>query len=435
MPPPAKPTITQNGGISIPTDTIKYCAGNTVTLEYNVSGYDYSYQWYNNTTTIPVDSSSTYRVPSTLGVGAHTYILKLDTAPSSVGISCSSYDTVTVVVAPQPKFNATTSDTVFCYGDSVVLQAKTSFGVDSIVWKYGTTWLGKSATTNVSSYHVLLNGAVYSSGIYSAIAYEGDCRDSVGIEVIIVPLPAKPIISAVGKTINNDTITYCAGDDVTLVYNHTSAFHDHSYRWYNGITEVAPAPASARYTVPNTLIPNSYTYTLVVDTIGLSKVCSRSDTVTVTVKPQPKISVINIDGGRSPVFCERDSVILWTAVDMTVDSIVWKRDGIRVRTDTSVTGAEYRVSPSDNTNYLSGVYSAIAYVGDCRDSVGIRITIVPLPAKPVILANGADKDTVTYCAGGGVNLAYNAHGVLYKWFLNNINSTPLATTSSIVSSS
>ncbi|MCC6252841.1 MAG: gliding motility-associated C-terminal domain-containing protein [Bacteroidia bacterium] len=261
---------------------------------------------------------------------------------------------ITVTVHNQPAAPLITAGGVlsFCQGGSVTL---TSSASGNNVWSNGATT--NSITVNTSGtytvYYVDANGC--SSAVSSAVT------------VVVHPLPPAPVITASGP------LTVCNGGSVVL-----SSSVANTYSWSNGAnTQSINLNSSGSYTV----------------TITDGNGCTSTSAATVfTVLPPPTAPVITASGPLS--FCTGDSVILTSTPSA---SYLWS-NGATTQSITVFGSGSYTVT----TTNAGGCVSPVSAV--------TNTTMFPVPAAPVITANGP----LTFCNGGNVVLT-STPAAAYSW--------------------
>lgn len=324
-PRPAKPLLSTYG----PTT---FCDGDSLTLGVNGGYNGYLWSTGETTQTIVVRSSGRYAV------------MGLDTN------NCGTWsDTIDVLVntLPTPRI-AALGGTEFCDGDSVTLQAPAGFV--GYLWSTGDTT--ESIVARVS-------------GDYTVSVT--DTNGCIGISdpetVTVHALPA-PIMSVAGPT------TFCDGDSVMLGVQEGFS----SYVWSNGdTTPVIAARVSGEY------------FVAVSDSNGCVTI---SDTIPVTVHPNPALPVIAASGPTT--FCDGDSLILdapsghagylWTTGDTTRSILVWN-SGIYAVTVRDTNGCETISAPTEVVVYPLPLAAFTGPDRTCRTDAGFY----ELPVEPNVV--------------------------------------------------
>lgn len=140
---------------SVSSATTPACLGNTVALNTGtVSGATYT--WYNGATPIIGANSAIYNATIT-----GNYSVKLD----NVGCTISS-NTVSLTFNAIPSLSVSSSNTIICKGESVVLTANTS--ATSYTWSNGATTMSISVSPNTTTN-------------YSVTVADGSCNTSTSI--------------------------------------------------------------------------------------------------------------------------------------------------------------------------------------------------------------------------------------------------------------
>jgi hypothetical protein len=225
-----------------------FCQGDSVIVQ--ASGAT-NYQWSNNQTgnTISAIQSGSY---STIGTDAN-------------GCADTS-NTIQVLVNSLPQVSISNNgSTIFCQGDSVVLQAS---GATNYQWS-------NNQPGNVIS--------VNQPGSYNTIGTDANgCSDTSNtIQVLVNSLPQVSIS-------NNGSTTFCQGDSVVLQASGAT-----NYQWSNN-------QMGSSVTVNQS---GSYN-TIGTDANGCS---DTSNTIQVLVNSLPQVSISN---NGATTFCQGDSVVL-----------------------------------------------------------------------------------------------------------------------------
>lgn len=233
------PVITVNGSAVV-------CEGDSVMLDGG-AGYS-AYLWSTGGTsqTIYADSAGSYSL----------------TVTDSNGCTGSSSSPVNIDVISPPVVTVTTSDsTVFCDGDSIILDAGS--GYSSYLWNTGES----------SQAIVVVSSGNYSVSVTDANGCSND-SSATSTSVTVNPLPAAAI---------SGNAPVCSGDTVFLI-----ASGGISYQWSTGAIDTAlPVTAGGTYMV----------------TVTDTNSCFDIDSVLVTIYPSYSIPL-------SADICEGDSILL-----------------------------------------------------------------------------------------------------------------------------
>lgn len=327
IPLPSKPSVTPDG----PT---VFCEGDSVKLSSS-AGYTYLWSTGSNDQDIIVKSSGAYTVQ----------------VFDEYGCGSPLSDPLNVTVNSLPAKPTITADgpTTFCEGDSVKL---TSDAADSYLWSNGKTTQENTVKT----------AGDYSVAVTSASGCSSPPSDITTVTVI--PLPAKPTISAYGPT------TFCEGDSVKL----TSSAAD-SYLWSNSKT------------LKNIIVKTEGSYNVrIQDVNGCYSL--PSDDIQVTVHSLPDKPVITGDSE----YCQGDLATLSTIT--TSYGYIWSNGDTTEQINVSV--GSYTVIIRNENNCYS------------LQSDPFTVSENPLPAKPSI------SGPTTYCEGANTTITCSA-GLNYLW--------------------
>lgn len=393
---PTAPVITASGATTI-------CDGQTVTLTSSAGN---SYLWSNGLTTqsIIVDASGNYSVQVISAAGCTSAV--------------SSATSVTVNPLGTTPTISYTGPTTFCGTDSAVLTAQ---GGTSYVWSTGAT------TSSI---------VVKASGSYSVRAINGICTTSAStpIDIIVNPVPARPVVTASGP------LAICeVGGSVTL-----TAPSANTYLWSTGATTQSITVSTAGdYTVQTGLgngclslasdiqrvrlitaftqpiaitargntslcagqgvwlvgqaglpaytwsnggtsdsifVTTAGTYTLTVGSAACNSTVSNS--IDVTVSPEPAAPVVTLSGNDT--LCQGETLTL--SIPATSDEIVWSTGQTTQSIDVTT----------------SGTYFVRTRQGNCLSDTSaiIQVLVRPVTPTPVVVASGA----TTICQGETVTL-------------------------------
>jgi hypothetical protein len=328
----ASVTVTVNpfAVISITPTAPQICPGSSVTL--TASGAD-TYNW------------------SGLGAGvSHSVSPTATTTYSVTGTDvngCSGTASVTVTVNPFAMISITPTAPQICPGSSVTLTAS---GADTYNW----SGLGAGVSHNVSP-------TATTTYFVTGTDVNG-CSGTASVTVTVNPFAVISITPAAPQI--------CLGSSVTL----TTSGAD-TYNWSGlgaGVSHSVSPAATTIYTVTGT------------DVNG----CSGTASVTVTVNPNPVITV----SPAAPQICPGSTVTLTAS---GADTYNWAGLGA---------GASHNVSPSATTTY----FVTGTDVNGCSGTASVAVTINP---NPVITVSPAAPQI---CLGSTVTLTASGADT-YNW--------------------
>ncbi|XZF12718.1 beta strand repeat-containing protein [Chitinophagaceae bacterium MMS25-I14] len=246
-----------------PAGATTFCQGDSVSLAAN-TGTGLSYQWKQGATNISGATAAGYSASA-----SGTYSVKV-----TDGNNCSNTSTATTVTVnakPTATITAAT-DTAFCQGGTVVLNANTGTGL-TYQWKQGA---GNISGATTASYTAAVAGS------YSVIVTNANsCKDSSAAKTIIVHSLPTAIVSVNGFNLSTGTFS--------------------TYQWYYNNQPINGATSQS-----TTATQNGSYYVVVADTNSCS---NNSDTVSITnvgvatinpeaglrIYPNPATDVLHID--------------------------------------------------------------------------------------------------------------------------------------------
>ena len=264
------------------------------------------------------------------------------------------------------------SDTTFCTGGSVVLNASTGTGYTYQWLKGGTAITGATGATYTAT----------TAGSYSvAITANSQTVTSAGMLVTVNTLPTATITAA-GAT------SFCTGGSVVLNANTGTGL---TYQWKNAAGVITGA-TGASYTAT---AADSYTITV---TNGSN--CSATSAATaVTVNTLPTAS---ITAAGATTFCTGGNVVLNanTGSGLTYQ---WKNAAGVI---TGATGASYTATTADSYTVT------VSNNSNCSaTSTATTVAVNTLPTATITAAG-----TTSFCTGGSVVLNANTgSGLTYQW--------------------
>jgi hypothetical protein len=322
----------------------------SIIVNYNPSGNKWQLFYRNDGTSFadpaPLSGTGTYTASFTAADNTYTgsslnYLGCFWNFNSSPKGAIALFDNIYIPTSGTATI-AAGGPTTFCTGGSVTLTASTGY---NYLWSNGAT----TQTITVTS------GASYSVTITDV---NGCQRTSAATAVTVNSLPSTPTITASGP------VNFCTGSSVNLTSSSAA-----SNLWSTGaVTQTITVNSSGVYTVK------------VTDGNGCT--ATSSPTVVTVNTPAP---VITASGPTT--FCQGGSVNLTST---SASSYLWS-NGATTQT-INVTS--------------SGSYSVIITnaIGCQNTSVATVVTVNPLPAVPVITANGS----TILCSGGSVKLTSSA---------------------------
>jgi gliding motility-associated-like protein len=367
---PDTPTI-------VPSGAATFCAGQSVTLTATGS-YDASttWQWFRNGAAV---ADSVWQHFTATASGSYSVV-----AIGAAGCVSDTSAAVEVTVYPLPAAPVITAagPLAFCAGDSVTLTATGSYGAMAWPWFRDGVPVGVSTGTYV----------VRASGTYTAVVvdeqYCTSAQPGNAVVVVVYPLPPAPQLNLTADTL------LCSGDALALVATAPGAHH---YQWYRNGAAVADS-VNHHFTVT---VSGSYSV-VAISADGCPSPPSAA--LAVTVYSSPSVPPIDVSGATT--FCAGGSVTLGSGIN--AQAFQWYRNG------TEIPGASFYLFTATE----SGAYTLVVH-GDnpycSATSLPTEVTVYPLPATPVIAADGP----LAFCAGDSVTLSGSgAANLTYRWYRN-----------------
>lgn len=312
-----------------------------------------TYSWSGTTTLFPFGTNTQYIKPNS---NSSVFLLGTDTN------GCKNRDTISVSVMPSPTVFASASPAHICAGDSVFLNSWSTSSPVTFIWSTGDT--ANSLSENPLATNVYSVKGVNQYG----------CYDSVGVLVVVNPIPTITMIPT-------DTII-CLNDSVLL--KGVTGLAGINYSWNIGGGQLTGLGSSVM------VGPSAITqYTLIAtDSLG----CSDTATTNVGVQPKPVVSITS----SKPEICFGDSVI-FSSIATPLVTYLWS---------TGQMTSSVNQSPSASGWYSLIVTDSIGCQGD--DSLWLKVNPLPQfsvnPAQSVICIG----DSVNINAGSTVgNYSYS----------------------------
>lgn len=299
--------------------------GNSCTPAFNftntsAAGSLASYSW-----NFGGSSTSTLSSPSYTFPGAGTYSVTLF---ASMGGTCSSSNTQTLVVQPYPIINFTLSNA--CAQSSLGIQTSTIGGnpISSYNWNFGDpASLGLNTSGLASPFHTYNSSGNYT--IQLTLSNPSGCQTNTVLQVTVFSLP----------TISVNSGSICNGANFTIVPSGANFYN------YQGGTNIVSPHSNTSYTVSGT------------NSLGCS---SASPAIcTVSVIPLPTLSISN------GTICNGSSYTLNPSGAYSY----------------SVQGGSFVVNPNTSTSYTVTGFSQEGCQG--TNPVACFLTVNPLPTVAV----------------------------------------------------
>lgn len=389
------------------TDSI-LCSGLSRVIGLNQpTGYRfYSYAW-TPATGVVSDTSFRTRVNLTnSGTGNQTFTF-VQTATHRAS-SCSSKDTVRLVVKPLPVVNAGPDTATICSKGQTLIgtqdNANALFSWSPVVGL--TSPLKDTTTATLENPDTLVFTQKYfltkTEILTSPLPGEPVCLNVDSIVVKVNPLPAFDLAL-------QDSL--CSGDTIAIG---TADKAGYSYSWSPTTGILSSSSAGTRITLVNTgLVPFDSVYTLTV-TNG-STTCQKSKQIRIRVNPLPVVTA-----GLDTSLCSGDSIQIGESPESGF-SYAWSPTA-GIASPGNGNPFIRLINPNVGGSNLSFTYTVVKTNNQttCKKDDAVEITVKPLP-----IAVASAFDTVTICSKGSLQLGQDSLSRhVYNWLPDTALSNP-----------
>ncbi|MFM7080140.1 MAG: gliding motility-associated C-terminal domain-containing protein, partial [Bacteroidota bacterium] len=349
------------------------CGGDTLVLGTSATP-GYTYAWSPPTGLSGTNSSNPTLIVTNTGSNPSSQTYAVTTTLNG----CTTIDSVTITVNPQPIVLASGSPLNICSGDTTQLIAS---GASSYVW----TWLNN---TNVISLNDTINVHPASTQSYLVTGSNGfGCSNSDTITVTVSPIPT------ILATASNDTI--CSGDTLLLTgaggATYTWAVLGGSVVSTNNPTTVTPS-TNTTYVLTGTSVDG----------------CASTDTVSVVVNPGATAASIL---GNLSVCPGVNGVSYWIPNANPNSTYTWSVNG------GSIASGQGTDSILVNWSSVSGIGTVTVIettVDGCQTPTPITLNVT----INIVLTPAAPTGPQTLCANQAQGILYtalNTPGSTYTW--------------------
>ncbi len=347
---PAVPTVGSNSPV---------CSGHRDTLKLTSSDVTpfVSYAW-----TGPAGFGSGLQnpiIPSPHVPASGTYTVTVSL--SADGITCTNFNTVTVVVDSTPYPPAMGSNGPICSGTALNLSATSTLAATY-------NWTGPNGFTSPFQNPTINPATTFATGVYSVSATLGSCTsDTSTLMVVVDSTPQVPTASSNSPGIPS----LCERDTLRLYANDGTAGVNYSWVGAASFTSTLQNPVIINVTPAAT---GNYTVTAI---LGM---CSAATVITVSITPTPLL----IATSNSPVCTGQTDTLFLEATSNPGATFTWTGPYVF----TSTLQNPFR---TPTIMEMDGVYQVIAYLNGCASlPVNDTITIRQTPPVPMVR-------NVTYC--------------------------------------
>jgi len=288
---------------------------------------------------------------------------------------------VTIALPPTASAISAGGATTFCVGGNVILSGNV-----------GGTWSTGATTPSIT---VTLSGDYY-------VTNADACGSATSNHIIVTanPLPAATAGS---------NAAICIGSSVTIG---SASIAGHTYLW-------TPSAGLSSATISNPVASPTVTTTYTLTEIITATGCQASNSVTVTVIPDPGIT-------GQPV---SQTACIGTSASFTVTATgsgltyQWRKGVINLTDGGNISGATsatLTINPVNYTNAVSDYNVVVTSTGTCSISVTSILVSLVVNFEPVI---NTQPVTQTVCEGNSVSFSVAATGTVltYQWRKGTVN--------------
>lgn len=295
-------------------------------------------------------------------------------------------DSLSLDILPSPVAEIFSTDTIVCYGDSLLL---TGIGAGGYHWLPAP---GLSSTSGISVFVKPLQTTVYTLVVTNGLG----CKSIATKRISVLPQPI--------AVITNTNTNYCVGQSLTVRAQSTLGS---SYKWYKNGVEISGQIEDSLQLGQLTL-SDSATYVVEVTTTSGSYTCvARSQPFNLSVNPLPLSYAIS----GPALVCQNnaDGRILVAGSQVGISYLLIK-DGVPSGISIAGTGAPISLGPITTT----GNYRVLAQsAAGCQTIFNDTLLIT---AKPLASAQSLTNDTAV-CRGQQIHLkAADSPGTISNWW-------------------
>ncbi|WP_343304611.1 gliding motility-associated C-terminal domain-containing protein [Chitinophaga niabensis] len=379
----ASPTVT--------VDNATVCAGAQATLTATASDST-TVRWY----TVPTGGTPVFtgKVFTTPVLNATTtYYAESFRASTNCANPIRTSATIQVLTVPQTP-QILSGDTAICAGNSAILRARAADPTHTIRW-----FLSSTGGTPVSLDSLFVTGALTTTTIFYAEAYNGSCGSAVRVPVTVTvgTAPGDPVLES-------GNLTICSGTTATLRV--TSSTTGITINWYTVQSGGTPIFTGAQFTTPALSTTTIYYVEATSTAGGCANAGGRIQAV-VNVNSTPAVPVL-VDGVKTT--CRNQPATL--SVQNPVAGITYNWYNAATGGTLLFTGATYTTGPLTDTAtyFVEGVGT-----GNCPSTsrAVASVSVVSTLNPPTV-----ESANVTVCRGAQATLRVQnpLGGVTYNWY-------------------
>jgi len=401
------------------------CIGQTNSLTVTVTGGTgtITYQWQvGNTSTGPwtnVGTNSNAYVPPS--GASQTFYYRVLITSSGAGCNSLTSNVATVIVTGPAVVTISVNNPVICLGGSSVITSTVTNGSGTYAYLWQRSPAGLNLWTTAPSPNTLPNYTAPSGSVgsfdYRVLVTDvlWGCGTPVS-NVVNVTVQGQPTINA-----STDDGYICIGGTALLVSTPVGGSGNFAYQWQSSATggspwtNVSPGGNTQNYTVTGSPVGTIYYRVLLADNSN-NCIDPISNTISVTVIPQPTVSVST----TTPVICIDGT--------FTITSVVNNGSGIYLyqwQTSSSASGPWTDITINGDTPDYSellttpGVRYYRVIVTDLANGCGVMTSVaisITVNTNPTVIVTPASQ---TVCVGGLATLTANmtngSGNFAYQW--------------------
>ncbi|WP_074241798.1 Ig-like domain-containing protein [Chitinophaga niabensis] len=379
----ASPTVT--------VDNTTVCAGAQATLTATASDST-TVRWY----TVPTGGTPVFtgKVFTTPVLNATTtYYAESFRASTNCANPIRTSATIQVLTVPQTP-QILSGDTAICAGNSAILRARAVDPAHTIRW-----FLSSTGGTAVSLDSLFVTGALTTTTVFYAEAYNGSCGSAVRVPVTVTvgTAPNDPVLES-------GNLTICSGTSATLRV--TSATTGITINWYTVQSGGTPVSTGAQFTTPALSTTTIYYVEATSTAGGCANGGGRIQAV-VNVNATPAVPVL-VDAVR--ITCRNQPATL--SVQNPVAGITYNWYSAATGGTLLSTGATYTTGPLTDT---ATFFVEAVGTGNCPSTsrAVASVSVVSTLNPPTV-----ESANVTVCRGAQATLRVQnpLGGVTYNWY-------------------
>ncbi|MGQ9863460.1 MAG: PKD domain-containing protein [Bacteroidia bacterium] len=397
--------------VQISVDDPIPCQGQNITFSAFVSPtgpLPLTYDWYVNGVLQSMNAP-------TLTLAANTGDQVWCVVTNNAGCISTQSNIITVNADPNPTITISASSTAVCDGDVVTFTASVTNGGSNPIYDWKVNGVSQGVNAPVFSY-TPANGDVVTCDLVTANSCAAPTSNSITLTVYALPTVTVSV---------SPSATVCAGTTVTFTATATPAASGTVYQWtLNG----APIGGNSPTLILSNPTNGDVVKVRVVSPQGCTGAASESVPITLTVNPEPTVSLVANPSG--PI-CAGQTVNFTAVGNPSVGSTyTWYVNGVPVTGNNTSAFSTNALNSGDQVQVqitsaagCSGSLSNI-YTAQVSPTPSVSITASQNPICPgrnvtftAIPTNGGSNPTINWYVNGnlvasGTSLTYTTNALL-----------------------